>query len=244
MAPEPPADAEASDACHDERMDEAGAIARATGMRDSGERAKGIQSLRSRVEAHPAELAARRILAEWYRDDGTHDQAGRWGIVLPGWTTTYERDRTARLFAASYAVGGDVRAFLHLPAGPMPADAELLAARIPVQRELLSRRAHPPTPVPPPGPAGPLDGYAPVLGGIASLLLLVVVGETFVGVLVGAPMGGFTRAATIGGAALLVAAIVVGLLNAFLTPARSPDEEGEPSGVSADEQASDEPGRS
>jgi hypothetical protein len=207
-------------------MDEAGAIARAEAMRASGERAKGIQSLRSRVEAHPTELEARRILAAWYRDDGTHDQAGRWGIVFPGWTTTYERDRTARLFAASYRVGGDVRAFLHLSAGPMPADAELLAERIPVQRELLSRRAHPPNPALPADPSGPLDGYAPILGGIAFLLLLVDVGVTFVGVLVGASMGAFTRWASLAVAVLLVAAIVVGVVNALLVGWRSTGETG------------------
>ncbi|OUE24567.1 DUF6584 family protein [Clavibacter michiganensis] len=225
-------------------MDEAGAIARATAMRDAGERATGIQSLRTRVERNPTELEARRILAEWYRDDGTHDQAGRWGIVLPGWTTTYERDRTARLFAASYPVGGDVRAFLHLPAGPMPPDAELLVARIPVQRELLGRRAHPPDPGPPVVPSGPLDGYAPVLGGIAALVLLVIVGVTFVGVLVGVPMGGFTRVATIGGVAILVVAIVVGLLNASLAAWRSTAEEGGPSVVPPDPREPGDPGRS
>jgi hypothetical protein len=214
-------------------MDEAGAIARAEAMRADGERAKGIRSLRSRVEAHPAELAARRILAEWYRDDGTHDQAGRWGIVLPGWTTTYERDRTARLFAASYPVGGDVRAFLHLPAGPMPADAQLLAARIPVQRELLSRRVSPPTPGPLPGPAGPLDGYASVLGIIAVVLLLVDVVVTVVGVLLGWSMSGVTRWASLAVVVLAVLAIGLGLMNALLTPARAPVEEGEPGAVPA-----------
>jgi hypothetical protein len=217
-----------SGTCHDERMDEAGAIARATAMRDAGERATGIQSLRTRVERNPTELQARRILAEWYRDDGTHDQAGRWGIVLPGWTTTYERDRTARLFAASYPVGGDVRAFLHLPAGPMPADAQLLAARIPVQRELLGRRAHPPTPGALPGPPGPLDGYAPVLGVIAFVLFLADVGVTFVGSLLGWSMADVTRWVSLGVVVLAAAAIVLGLLNALLTPARPTAEDGEP----------------
>lgn len=228
-------------ACHDERMDEAQAIARAEAMRAAGERAKGIQSLRSRVEAHPAERAARRLLAEWYRDDGTHDQAGRWGVVFPGWTTTYERDRTARLFAASYPVGGDVRAFLHLPAGPTPEDARLLAARIPVQRELLSRRVSPPTPPPLPGPAGPLDGYAPVLGAIAFVLFLVDVGVTFVGVLLGWPVGGFTRWVSLAVVVLSAAAVVLGLLNASLTPARSAVEETDEGVEPADEPGTGSP---
>lgn len=218
-------------------MDEGGAIARAEAMRASGDRAKGIQSLRSRVEAHPAELAARRLLAEWYRDDGTHDQAGRWGVALPGWTTTYERDRAARLFAASYPVGGDVRAFLHLPAGPMPEDARLLAERIPVQRELLSRRAHPPTPGPLPVPPGPLDGYGPVVGIVAFVLFLVDVGLTFVGVLLGWPMGGVTRWVSLGVVVLAAAAVVLGLLNALLTAMRSPGET-----PGDDDAATDRPG--
>ncbi|QOD44285.1 DUF6584 family protein [Clavibacter zhangzhiyongii] len=215
-------------------MDEAGAIARATAMREAGERAKGIQSLRSRVEAHPTERSARRLLAEWYRDDGTHDQAGRWGIVLPGWTTTYERDRAARLFAASYPVGGDVRAFLHLPAGPVPEDARLLAARIPVQRELLSRRAQPPMPPPLPAPPGPLDGYAPVVGIIAFVLFLVDVALTFGGTLLGWPMAAVTRWVSLGVVVLAAAAVVLGLLNAFLTPARPTAEETDEGVVPAD----------
>ncbi|RII91381.1 DUF6584 family protein [Clavibacter californiensis] len=201
-------------------MDEAGAIARAEAMRDAGERARGIQSLRTRVERNPTELEARRILAEWYRDDGTHDQAGRWGIVLPGWTTTYERDRTARLFAASYPVGGDVLAFLHLPAGPIPEDARLLAARIPVQRELLSRRADPPTPGQLPGPPGPLDGYALVVGIVAVVLLLVDIAVTVVGALLGASTSGFTRWVTAGVLVLAVAAVLLAWVNARRTPAR------------------------
>jgi hypothetical protein len=202
-------------------MDEAGAIARATAMREAGDRAKGIQSLRSRVEAHPAELAARRILAEWYRDDGTHDQAGRWGIVLPGWTTTYERDRTARLFAASYPVGGDVLGFLHLPAGPMPADAQLLAARIPVQRELLGRKAHQPDPavVVEMRPLGTVAAWIAGVGGIVLLGLAIV---TPIGVLIGSSMTAFVRwGALIAGVALGVAAFL-GLVTAFL-PGRTVD---------------------
>ena len=212
-------------ACHDERMDEAGAIARAEAMRADGERAKGIQSLRSRVEAHSTERAARRLLAEWYRDDGTHDQAGRWGIVFPGWTTTYERDRNARLFAASYPVGGDVLAFLRLPAGPIPEDARLLAARIPVQRELLSRRATPPTPGQLPGPHGPLDGYALVVGIVAVVLFLVDIAVTFVGALLGASTSGFTRWITLAVIGLAVAAVVLAWVNALRRPTRPTAED-------------------
>ncbi|QIS44056.1 DUF6584 family protein [Clavibacter capsici] len=225
-------------------MDEAGAIARAEAMRADGERAKGIQSLRSRVEAHPSERAARRLLAEWYRDDGTHDQAGRWGIVFPGWTTTYERDRTARLFAASYPVGGDVRAFLHLPAGPVPEDARLLTARIPVQRELLSRRAQPPTPGPLPGPPGPMDGYAPVVGIIAFVLFLVDIAVTLGGVLLGVAMGSITRWVSLGVVVLAAAAVVLGLVNAFLTPARPVVEEADEGEALTDPPAADAPGGS
>ncbi|MFT2752485.1 DUF6584 family protein [Clavibacter sp. Sh2088] len=209
-------------------MDEAGAISRATAMRDAGERAKGIQSLRTRVERNPTELEARRILAEWYRDDGTHDQAGRWGIVFPGWTTTYERDRTARLFAASYPVRGDVRAFLHLPAGTMPADAQLLAARIPVQRERLGSKAHPPDSGSLPRPPGPLDGYALVVGILAVVVLLVDIAVTFVGALLGASTSGFTRWIALAVIVLAVAAFVLGRVNAFLTPARPAAEDGGP----------------
>jgi hypothetical protein len=216
-------------------MDEAGAIARATAMRDAGDRAKGIQSLRTRVERNPTELEARRILAEWYRDDGTHDQAGRWGIVFPGWTTTYERDRTARLFAASYPVRGDVRAFLHLPAGTMPADAQLLAARIPVQRELLGRKAHAPDPavVVEMGPLGRVAAWLAAVGGVVLLALAIV---TPVGVLLGSAMTAFVRwGALISGVTLAVAAFL-GLVTAFL-PGRTPDPEGsDPAGEPEDEQ--------
>ncbi|PPH44033.1 hypothetical protein C5D09_14345 [Rathayibacter sp. AY1C9] len=52
--------------------------------------------LRSRIDADPLALEARQLLAQTYRDEGYDDQAGRWGVLVPGWTTARER----RLFVA------------------------------------------------------------------------------------------------------------------------------------------------
>jgi hypothetical protein len=46
---------------------------------------------------------------------GCPDQAGRWGIVVDGWTTAIEQDRLARLLAPFGTAREDVVDFLLLP---------------------------------------------------------------------------------------------------------------------------------
>jgi len=47
--------------------------------------------LRQRIHRDPGDTAARAELAPLHRDAGHADQAGRWGLLVPGWTTPAER---------------------------------------------------------------------------------------------------------------------------------------------------------
>ena len=47
--------------------------------------------LRQRIHRDPGDTAARAELAQLHRDAGHADQAGRWGLLVPGWTTPAER---------------------------------------------------------------------------------------------------------------------------------------------------------
>lgn len=97
--------------------------------------APGSESVRvARTEAKwraPAHPALRRALAEHYRRLGDAAQAGRWGIVFPGWAKPHEIAHLRR-FLLSNADGGDfVRFQLGLRRSePVPHElADLVASR-------------------------------------------------------------------------------------------------------------------
>lgn len=61
------------------------------------------------------------MLVAFYRELGAPDQAGRWSLALDGEATPLERDRAARLVAASRVSASDLPEFLALPTGDLPA---------------------------------------------------------------------------------------------------------------------------
>jgi len=106
-----------------------------------GDHAEALRLLKSAVRGNPDSLAARRSLAELYRKLGNPDQAGRWGIVFDGWTTALERDRLARLLAASNVDETSAARFLLLPeAGQSPTLAALVSGPVAVYRERFAAR--------------------------------------------------------------------------------------------------------
>lgn len=95
--------------------------------------------LRARIGADPGDVETRRLLAESYRATGHLDQAGRWGLLVPGWTTAEERQLFARMVTRTGSpTAARVRRLLLLPTGSSIADhdPEGLYAGFP---ELLER---------------------------------------------------------------------------------------------------------
>jgi hypothetical protein len=87
---------------------------------DDGRTSDSLQLMKFAVRRDPSLLAVRRALAERYREMGHPDQAGRWGIVFDGWTTEIERDRLARLLAASRVYDSEIKQFLNLGCNELP----------------------------------------------------------------------------------------------------------------------------
>ncbi|MFT2690696.1 hypothetical protein [Clavibacter zhangzhiyongii] len=106
----------------------------ALGRRSPHRRARPPQGSPARG---PRDGDARLALAELYRELIAPDQAGRWGIGVPGWTTEVERDRLARMIAHSGIGDHEIPAFLALP--PDAALPEELAALAPA---IADHRAH------------------------------------------------------------------------------------------------------
>jgi hypothetical protein len=102
-------------------VNETEAVARATGLWASGRRAEALELLKTRVRLAPHESGARKALVAFYRELGAPDQAGRWALALDDEPTPLERDRAARLLAASRAALSDLPEFLALPTGDLPA---------------------------------------------------------------------------------------------------------------------------
>jgi hypothetical protein len=57
-----------------------------------------LETLRARLRAHPDEVDVRQELAEMYRTMGHPDQAGRWGSLIPGWSTRAEKNAFIHAF--------------------------------------------------------------------------------------------------------------------------------------------------
>jgi hypothetical protein len=80
------------------RMDSRSVIADARAALHSGRTQEGLALLKSRLRAHPEELDVRRELAEAYRALGHADQAGRFGLLVPGWSSQAEHDAFIHAF--------------------------------------------------------------------------------------------------------------------------------------------------
>lgn len=124
-------------------MREEEAIARAQAMWDDGRRREATASLVDRVRSHPRDAVARLILAGWYREIGAPDQAGRWGITTPGWTTAPERDRLARMIASSGHRDEGIASFLVLPDPGLPDHVGALLPLVAAHRERYARMGTP-----------------------------------------------------------------------------------------------------
>jgi hypothetical protein len=85
---------------------------------------------------------------------GYPDQAGRWGIVIEGWTTERERDRLARLIASGTHLRR-AHQLLHLPAGMRYTDEMMtvIGELAPTYRARMQARTGLPRDVEPNGPA-------------------------------------------------------------------------------------------
>jgi hypothetical protein len=105
-------------------MQRSEAVDRARTLWDEGQRRDAIVELRTRVRKEPGDAVARMLLASWYREVRAPDQAARWGIVFPGWTTPRERELLARLIASSGVRDEHLARFLALPPGERPAELD------------------------------------------------------------------------------------------------------------------------
>ncbi len=110
------------------RMQRSEPVDRARALWDGGRRRDAIVELRTRVRKEPGDAVARLLLASWYREVRAPDQAGRWGIALPGWTTARERELLARLIASSGVRDEHLGRFIALPAGERPAELDEVMA--------------------------------------------------------------------------------------------------------------------
>jgi hypothetical protein len=79
-------------------MDSGTAIANARAAMNDGRTRNALDILRARLRAHPDEVDVRQQLAETYRTLGHPDQAGRWGSLIPGWSTRAEHNAFIRAF--------------------------------------------------------------------------------------------------------------------------------------------------
>lgn len=116
-------------------------IERARALAASGNFRAALNLLRETATREGPPYSSRLALAELYRELGCPDQAGRWGIVSEGWTTEYERDRLARLLAASGVAEETSREFLRIPRDVEdPVDLRAVVARVPTYRARFGPR--------------------------------------------------------------------------------------------------------
>jgi hypothetical protein len=86
-------------------------------LRQAGNVRLALNVLKNAAWADPGDLRVRRALAEMYRELGHPDEAGRWGIVLDGWTTPKERAELVKDIAYRGEDEHLVK-FLNLPSAP------------------------------------------------------------------------------------------------------------------------------
>lgn len=66
-------------------------------LRSRGETAPARLLLRALAEQQPRDVTVRMALADFARSEGEVDQAARWGLLVPGWTTEHERETFGRV---------------------------------------------------------------------------------------------------------------------------------------------------
>jgi hypothetical protein len=109
------------------RMDSHSVIADARAALNSGRTQEGLTLLKSRLRAHPEELDVRRELAEAYRGLGHADQAGRFGLLIPGWSSQVEQEAFIHAFIAPEIGEMRVEQLVILPRGAaLPGGIEAL----------------------------------------------------------------------------------------------------------------------
>lgn len=181
----------------DERVQDHEVIQRAAERWASGAHADALASLRTRVRAAPAALDVRLALVDRYRELGAPDQAGRWGLAVPGLTTPEEQDRAARLFAASGVDESELATFMALPEGSaLLAEVVALLPEVDRYREVFQqkafgRRQDELRSEDPLGDA--MEGVLIAIGGSWLVSLVIVWG----GSILGAQLTGFARWATV-----------------------------------------------
>ena len=110
-------------------------IDRARVLAASGNYRAALNLLREQAVRDQPPYRSRLALAGLYRELGCPDQAGRWGIISDGWTNSLERDRLARLLAASGVPEQSTREFLRVPhEAEDPADLAEVVASVPAYR--------------------------------------------------------------------------------------------------------------
>jgi hypothetical protein len=173
-------------------------------------------ALRNRIAASPTDVSARTTLAESYRAEGYLDQAGRWGLLVPGGSTENER----RLFARVVSRTGEstlarVRRLLLVPEdspmdefdpdGLLPGFAEILREETAAVRVTGPRRI---TPRADAGETALLFVVILVLGfaieGVITFVSLLFGADLDTLWTVGLTVGGLTAAGLVAGAAYVV----------------------------------------
>jgi hypothetical protein len=91
-------------------------------LRSQGETESARLLLRALAEQSPRDVTVRMALADVARADGHVDQAARWGLAIPGWTTEHERETFSRVLD-HVSTMSRVRRYLRLgPREPLPVD--------------------------------------------------------------------------------------------------------------------------
>lgn len=154
-------------------MEDETQVAKADALWFRGDRAAALALLRARARSRPDDHRVRLALAERYRSIEAPDQAGRWGITVEGWTTERERDRAARLIAASGVQGSDLASFLALPEGPLPRAVEELLPEVDEYRERFRQTARDRSTAPEPSRLEDASDAALAVGALVFILTVL-----------------------------------------------------------------------
>lgn len=176
----------------DERVPEHEVISRAAERWAAGARADALTALRASLRVAPGSLDVRLALVERYRELGAPDQAGRWGLAVPGLTTTRERDRAARLFAASGVDEDELAEFIAMPDGSaLPTEVVALLPDVDRYREAFRRKSF--SRLPQPDQPGDPDGVLAGVGAGIAITWVVTAVVAWGGTVLGAQLTAFAR---------------------------------------------------
>ena len=185
-------------------MDAAAALDRARELVADGKQREAILLLRARVHAAPTSQDERRAFAQLYRELGHPDQAGRWGILIEGFTTAEERADFVSLLRNSQPTIHRVRSLLLLDRREdLPPEVQ----RALEQAQLVPATSRLDTPI----------SVLLTLGGMAAIGTPVVV---FVMAVFGASVQGTAIAGLVSALALFVLAALGGAIRALARKSR------------------------